>query len=454
MKRVITTVVPLGAIVLLVLAVSAWAAPTTKRHSGGDHPVRARRSRSSSTRRPTRPPTRGRRATARRHPHVRQRSLRRRRRDQGRRRQRLLPAHRRRHRLRVQLDDVPRRRPDHGRGPILRRQGQHARDHRRHRPLPRRPRRGWSSTRARTARSSRSSSTSRAEPLRDLGDEQLRRRVHRGVTLAGQLAHRAARHGGVRRQPSRGPAAARSPSREGAGAARRRRRPPARTRSPPAPRAPACGHRRPVRAMRAFRASRRSRAAPSSSTSAKNVSSAASGSSRAIAASTASRAAAGNTGPTGVPNAGSYTSSAPRAAGPAGDGREQAGPAVGVREDERLRADRREHRGDVLRLPRERVRPWRLTHAQAPPAPVHEVQREPRRERGADRGPPRATGRAAVHEEERRPRPVDLAPDPRAVRRHGRQRLDLSARHAEDPTRRRSDVTHTENSRERLAHDR
>ena len=37
MKRVITTVVPLGAIVLLVLAVSAWAAPTTKRHTGGDH---------------------------------------------------------------------------------------------------------------------------------------------------------------------------------------------------------------------------------------------------------------------------------------------------------------------------------------------------------------------------------------------------------------------------------
>ena len=36
MKRLITTVVPLGAIVLLVLAVSAWAAPTTKRH-GGDH---------------------------------------------------------------------------------------------------------------------------------------------------------------------------------------------------------------------------------------------------------------------------------------------------------------------------------------------------------------------------------------------------------------------------------
>ena len=37
MKRLITTVVPLGAIVLLVLAVSAWAAPTAKRHSGGDH---------------------------------------------------------------------------------------------------------------------------------------------------------------------------------------------------------------------------------------------------------------------------------------------------------------------------------------------------------------------------------------------------------------------------------
>jgi len=37
MKRLITTVVPLGAIVLLVLAVSAWAAPTAKRHTGGNH---------------------------------------------------------------------------------------------------------------------------------------------------------------------------------------------------------------------------------------------------------------------------------------------------------------------------------------------------------------------------------------------------------------------------------
>ena len=37
MKRLITTVVPLGAIVLLVLAVSAWAAPTAKRHTGGGH---------------------------------------------------------------------------------------------------------------------------------------------------------------------------------------------------------------------------------------------------------------------------------------------------------------------------------------------------------------------------------------------------------------------------------
>ena len=37
MKRVITTVIPLGAIVLLVLAVSAWAAPTAKRHTGGEH---------------------------------------------------------------------------------------------------------------------------------------------------------------------------------------------------------------------------------------------------------------------------------------------------------------------------------------------------------------------------------------------------------------------------------
>ena len=37
MKRVITTVVPLGTIVLLILAVSAWAAPTAKRHSGSGH---------------------------------------------------------------------------------------------------------------------------------------------------------------------------------------------------------------------------------------------------------------------------------------------------------------------------------------------------------------------------------------------------------------------------------
>src|SRR4051794_18633503 len=37
--------------------------------------------------------------------------------------------------LRVQLDDEPRRRPDHGRGPIPRRRGQHAGNHRRHRPL-------------------------------------------------------------------------------------------------------------------------------------------------------------------------------------------------------------------------------------------------------------------------------------------------------------------------------
>ena len=34
MRRVITTVVPLGAVVLLILAVSAWAAPSSKRHGG------------------------------------------------------------------------------------------------------------------------------------------------------------------------------------------------------------------------------------------------------------------------------------------------------------------------------------------------------------------------------------------------------------------------------------
>ena len=38
MKRVVSTVVPLGAVVLLILAVSAWAAPSPKRHgNGGQH---------------------------------------------------------------------------------------------------------------------------------------------------------------------------------------------------------------------------------------------------------------------------------------------------------------------------------------------------------------------------------------------------------------------------------
>jgi allene oxide cyclase len=36
MRRVITTTVPLGAVVLLILAVSAWGAPSAKR-SGGHH---------------------------------------------------------------------------------------------------------------------------------------------------------------------------------------------------------------------------------------------------------------------------------------------------------------------------------------------------------------------------------------------------------------------------------
>jgi allene oxide cyclase len=37
MKRIVSTVVPLGAVVLLILAVSAWAAPASKRHGGGGH---------------------------------------------------------------------------------------------------------------------------------------------------------------------------------------------------------------------------------------------------------------------------------------------------------------------------------------------------------------------------------------------------------------------------------
>jgi allene oxide cyclase len=37
MRRVITTVVPLGAVVLLILAVTAWAAPPAKHSGGGGH---------------------------------------------------------------------------------------------------------------------------------------------------------------------------------------------------------------------------------------------------------------------------------------------------------------------------------------------------------------------------------------------------------------------------------
>ena len=143
MKRLITTVVPLGAIVLLVLAVSAWAAPTTKRHTGGDHRGQGRTItviEHATTDTTTDTGAKGdsvgdiltfanevfdaadatKVGT-----------------DNG----YCLRTVRHGRRLRVQLDDLPRRRPDHGRGPVLRRQGQHARDHRRHRPLPRRPRR-------------------------------------------------------------------------------------------------------------------------------------------------------------------------------------------------------------------------------------------------------------------------------------------------------------------------
>jgi hypothetical protein len=35
MRRAITTIVPLGTVVLLILAVSAWAAPSTTKHGGG-----------------------------------------------------------------------------------------------------------------------------------------------------------------------------------------------------------------------------------------------------------------------------------------------------------------------------------------------------------------------------------------------------------------------------------
>jgi allene oxide cyclase len=37
MRRAITTVVPLGTVVLLILAVSAWATPSTSKRGGGGH---------------------------------------------------------------------------------------------------------------------------------------------------------------------------------------------------------------------------------------------------------------------------------------------------------------------------------------------------------------------------------------------------------------------------------
>jgi allene oxide cyclase len=37
MRRAITTVVPLGTVVLLILAVSAWATPSTPKRGGGGH---------------------------------------------------------------------------------------------------------------------------------------------------------------------------------------------------------------------------------------------------------------------------------------------------------------------------------------------------------------------------------------------------------------------------------
>jgi hypothetical protein len=37
MRRAITTVVPLGTVILLILAVSAWATPSASKHGGGGH---------------------------------------------------------------------------------------------------------------------------------------------------------------------------------------------------------------------------------------------------------------------------------------------------------------------------------------------------------------------------------------------------------------------------------
>ena len=83
-------------------------------------------------------------------------------------------------------------------GPFLDAEGQHARDHRRHRALPRRARRRWISTRCERHEVRVHVPPQGLSHVLDLRDEQLRVGVHRRVPVAGQLAQLAARQRGVR----------------------------------------------------------------------------------------------------------------------------------------------------------------------------------------------------------------------------------------------------------------
>ena len=79
---------------------------------------------------------------------------------------------------------IPARRSDRRRGPVLRREGQHARHHRRHRRATATREARWSSTREPAARSTPSCSTSTTKPSR-----------HRGRSVRGPPRDAAGQHG-------------------------------------------------------------------------------------------------------------------------------------------------------------------------------------------------------------------------------------------------------------------
>ena len=125
-----------------------------------DRTDRARR----NGRRPPHRPRQGGRLGGRR-AHLRQPGLRLGEQEAGRDRQRHLHPHRRRQGVGVHLDRVALRRPDHRRGPLLRRERLDARDHRRDRRIRRAPAVRCSFTRAtRKKRSTTSPTKSKSRP--------------------------------------------------------------------------------------------------------------------------------------------------------------------------------------------------------------------------------------------------------------------------------------------------